>query len=56
MEGFPANTPRVFHFETTWKKSFPCRFNVEYTLCVCRFEVSYPTVTITNNTARKVSK
>ena len=49
MEDFPADTPRVFHVETTWKKSFPRRFNVEYTRCVCRFEVSYPTVTITNN-------
>ena len=25
-----------FHFETTWKRSFPRRFNVEYTWGVCR--------------------
>ena len=24
----PANTPRVFHFKKTWKRSFPRRFNV----------------------------
>ena len=29
-------TPRVFHVETTWKHSFPCRFNVKYTWSVCR--------------------
>ena len=27
----PTNTPPVFHVETTWKRSFPRRFNVEYT-------------------------
>ena len=27
----PANTPRVFNVESTWKRSFPRRFNVEYT-------------------------
>ena len=32
----PTNTPRVFHVETTWKWSFPRRFNVEYTGSVCR--------------------
>ena len=26
----PTNTPRVFHVETTWKRPFSCRFNVEY--------------------------
>ena len=26
----------VFHVETTWKRSFPCRFKIEYTWCVCR--------------------
>ena len=31
-----TNTPRVFHVETTWKRLFPCRFNVEYTWSVCR--------------------
>ena len=30
----PANTPRVFHFETAWKRPFTCRLNVEYTWCV----------------------
>ena len=33
---FPTNTPRVFHVETTWKRSFPRRFNVENTWSVCR--------------------
>ena len=33
---FPANTPRVFHVETTWERSFSRRFNVEYTWCVCK--------------------
>ena len=32
----PKNTPRVFHVETTWKRPFPRRFNVEYMWCVCR--------------------
>ena len=31
-----TNTPRVFHIETTWKRSFPRRFNVEYTWSVSR--------------------
>ena len=35
---YPANTPRVFHVETTWKRSFPRRFYVEYTWCVCRVQ------------------
>ena len=35
---FPTNTPREFHVETTWKRPFPCRFNVESTWCVCRVE------------------
>ena len=26
----PTNTRRVFHVETTWKRSFLCRFYVEY--------------------------
>ena len=33
---FPTNTPRAFHFKTTWKRSFPPLFNVEYTWYVCR--------------------
>ena len=33
---FPTNTPRVFHVEATWKRSFPRRFNVEYMWSVCR--------------------
>ena len=28
---FPANTPRGFHVETTRKRPFPRRFNVEST-------------------------
>ena len=28
----PTNAPRLFHVETTWKRSF----NVEYTWSVCR--------------------
>ena len=32
----PTNTPRVFHVETTWKRPFLRRFNVEYMWCVCR--------------------
>ena len=32
----PTYTPRVFHVETTWKRSFPSRFNVEYTWFVRR--------------------
>ena len=31
-----TNTWRVFHVEMTWEWSFPRRFNVEYTWCVCR--------------------
>ena len=33
---FPANTPRVFHVKTMWKRTFPRRFNVKYTWSVCR--------------------
>ena len=29
-----TNTSRVFHVETTWKPSFSCQFNAEYTWCV----------------------
>ena len=32
---YPTNTPLVFHVETTWKRPFSRRFNVEYTWCVC---------------------
>ena len=32
----PTNMPRVLLVETTWKRLFPRRFNVEYTRCVCR--------------------
>ena len=32
----PTNIPRGFHAETMWKRSFPRRFNVESTWCVCR--------------------
>ena len=27
----PTNVPRRFHVETTWKRPFPRRFNVEFT-------------------------
>ena len=30
------NKPRGFHFETTWKHSFPRRFNMEFTWCISR--------------------
>ena len=33
---YPTNTPRVFHVATTWKRSFPSRFNLECTWCVCK--------------------
>ena len=37
-ESLPTDTPRGFHVETTWKRSFqrsfPRRFNVESTWCV----------------------
>ena len=35
IQNFPTNTPRVLHVETTSKPSFPRRFKVEYTWCVC---------------------
>ena len=31
----PTNRPREFHVETTWKRAFPRRFNVESRWCVC---------------------
>ena len=31
----PTNTPRGFHVERTWERSFPRRFKVESTWCVC---------------------
>ena len=37
--GYLTNTPRVFHVETTWKRSFPRRFNVEYTWNLCRLSL-----------------
>ena len=37
---YPTNKPRVFHVETTWKRPFPRRFNVEYTWCVGRVSPS----------------
>ena len=33
---YPTDTPRVFHVATTWKRSFPSRFNLECTWCVCK--------------------
>ena len=35
-KGSPTNTRRGFHVETTWKRLFPRRFNVESTSCVGR--------------------
>ena len=35
LTGIPTNTSRGFHVETTWKRSFPRRFNVESAWCVC---------------------
>ena len=32
LTNFPTNTLRVLHVETTWNRSFPRRFNVEYTV------------------------
>ena len=36
FSNIPTNTPARFHVETTLKRSFPRRFNVESTWCVCR--------------------
>ena len=33
---FPTNTPRVFHVETTWKRSLLSRFNIKHTWCTFR--------------------
>ena len=35
----PANTPHLFHVETTRKRFLLRRFNVEHTWCVCRMSV-----------------
>ena len=35
LHSLPANTPLVFYVETTWKRKFSRRFNVEYKRCVC---------------------
>ena len=40
VDGYPTNTPRRFHVETTWKRPFSLRFNVESTWCVCRIKAS----------------
>ena len=32
----PTNTPRGFQVDTTWKRPFPRRSNVESGWCVCR--------------------
>ena len=32
----PTDTPRVFHVETTWKRTISRLLNVEYTRSVCR--------------------
>ena len=38
---FPINTPRIFHVETTWKRSFPRRFNVEHMWCAYSERVNF---------------
>ena len=38
----PTNTPRIFHVEATWKRSFPRCFNVEDTWSVCRVVIYIP--------------
>ena len=40
LESFQPKPSRGFHVETTWKRSFPRRFNVKSTWCVSR-ECSY---------------
>ena len=40
MMNCPTNKPRGFHIGTTWKQSFPRRFNVESMWCISRAEVS----------------
>ena len=37
---YPTNTPRGIHVETTWKRPFPRRFNVEATWCVSMVHTS----------------
>ena len=39
--GNTRNTPHVFYVETTWKRPFPRRFNVEYKWCVCGESVGF---------------
>ena len=35
IRSYPTNTTIAFHVETTWKRSFSRRFNLEYTwLCL----------------------
>ena len=36
---FPTKTPRGFYVETTWKRPFPRRFNVESSWCVYRVTI-----------------
>ena len=43
----PTNTPRVFHVEMTWKRTFPCRFNVESTWSVIRESIFFVNFTLT---------
>ena len=51
-----ASIPRVFHVETTCRRPFVPRFNVEYWWCACRVEPqhknklkSYPILSFTKN-------
>ena len=50
------NTPPVFHVETTWKRIFSRRFNVEYTWFVCREFVSYLLLWNKKNERKKIFK
>ena len=44
--GKHTKTPRGFHVETTWKRSFPRRLNAESAWCVCSASVSLYTATL----------
>ena len=35
---YPTSISRVFQVETTWRRPFSRRFNVEYTWCVFRVD------------------
>ena len=35
-----TSTPDAFHVETTWKRLFPRRFNMEYTWCIYKEDLT----------------